>query len=107
MDIEFRAIIEQRYDNVVKRKLLYRIGDEKKLRELDITDFKLEIEDDIYKLADLIIQQYKAEQTTKEKKKPKLIGRRIKKKDVERWKAKKQQEEVKEWKTEFSDFSEL
>lgn len=107
MDIEFRAIIEQRYGNVVKRKLLYRIGDEKKLRELDITNFKLETEDDVYKLADLITQRHEAEQTTEKKKKPRLIGRRIEKKDVERWKSEKLQEVLEEWKTESSDLLEL
>ena len=106
-EIELKGIVEVAQKNKTVRKLLYRVGDERILRELDITNYKIETEDDIYELAETIIQQYEVEQQGKGKGIGRLVGRRIGKKDVERWKAKKQQEEVEEWKTESLDFSEL
>ena len=106
-NIEIKAIEEFVRGETRVRKLIYRVGDEKTLRELDITNIAITSEDDIYELADMLIQQYEAQQQFKKKIVAQLTGKKITKKDVERWKQKKLQEEVEEWKTESLDFSEL
>jgi len=107
LEIEIKGLVEYLKEDKTVRKLIYRIGSEETLRELDISNYKIESEDDIYELADMLIQHHEAEQSAEGRSLGRLIGRKIGKKDIERWKQKKLQDEVEEWKTESSGFSEL
>lgn len=107
VNVEIKATVSYIQQNKRVTRLLYRMGNEKTLRELDITNVNIDTEDDVYELADMLIQQYEAQQQLRKKIVAQLTGRKITKEDIERWKRKKLQEEVEEWKTESLDFLEL